>query len=216
MLVCFQIKSMYKKQQQLVWYDLNPRTKHRFERAGDKYSDSNLDWMASLWIQDRINANHMQHNEGMALKDYLSIKDFVPSDKEKDYIFSALVHYFSHRLVERHPLLYKSIAKSVRPCRPHQFHREMSEKSKEFTGNLFTKSESHTEDLIDMMSNVQLNVHKYNGSDGASHCYERKIVSGDNKTEKNMHHGILRSTLQYCFEQLMHLDNYLGAISDQS
>ena len=36
-------------QLQLVWDNLNPRTKHRFERAGDKYSYSNLDWMASLW-----------------------------------------------------------------------------------------------------------------------------------------------------------------------
>ena len=190
-------------QLQKVWDNLNLRTKHRYERAGDKYSDSNLDWMASLWIKDRINANHMQHIEGMALKDHLSIKDFVASDKEKDFIFSALVFYFSHRLVERHPMVFKSLAKSARPHRPHQFQEEMSESSTEFTGSLFTKSESHTEDLIDMMSTVQLNVHKFKDSNGASHCFERKVVSGDNKTEKNMHYGILRSTMLYSFKVVL-------------
>ena len=43
-----------------------------------------------------------------------------------------------------------------------------------------------------MMSEVQESVHTYVDEEGKTHCYERKIVSGDNKTEKNMHHGILR------------------------
>ena len=182
------------KQCQVVWDNLNLRTKHREERSGDNYSDANLDWMSSLMIKDRINSDHMEHNEGVALKDieHLSIKDFVPSDKEKDYIFSGLVHYFSHRLVERHPLVFQSIAKCIKPCRPHQFQEAMSEKSREFTGTLYTKSESQTEDLIEMMADVQINVHTFEDLNGAEHCFERKIVSGDNKTEKNMHYGILR------------------------
>ena len=72
----------------------------------------------------------------------------------------------------------------------------MDRKSQEFTGELFTKSESRTEDLITMMSKVQLNVNTYADNEGALHCYERKIVSGDNKTEKNMHYGILRLIMQ--------------------
>ena len=183
-------------QTQLVWDNLNLRMKHRFERSGDDYSKSNLDWMGSLWVKDRINANHMDHREGVALKDAenLSIKDFLPSENEKDYIFMALVNYFSYRLVQRHPSLFHSIAGCIKQSRPHQFQDAMDEKSEEYTGNLFTKSESRTEDLITMMAEVQLNVHTFVDKKGDEHCHEKKIVSGDNKTEKNMHYGILRLT----------------------
>ena len=68
----------------------------------------------------------------------------------------------------------------------------MNKKSSEFTGSLFTKSESRTEDLINMMAEVQLNVQTFEDTAGEKHCYEKKIVSGDNKTEKNMFYGILR------------------------
>ena len=44
------------------------------------------------------------------------------------------------------------------------------------------------------MSDIQLNVHTYKDKDETEHCYERKIVSGDQKTEKNMHFGILSKT----------------------
>ena len=187
-------------QTELVWDNLNLRTKHRFQRAGDNYADSNLDWMASLWIMNRINANHMENTEGVALKDIenLTIRDFIPSAKEITYVFQNLVCYFTYRLVQRHPLLFKSLANCVRPAKPHQFQKEMSEKSLEFTGNLFTQSESRTEDLIDMMAKVQLNVQTFDDTAGEKHCFEKKIVSGDNKTEKNMFYGILRlNAMQY-------------------
>ena len=180
-------------QLQMVWDNLNLRTKHRYQRVGDEYGDSNLDWMASLWIKDRITANHMEHKgESLKRAENLNIRDFVPNEKEKDYVFLSLVRYYSHRLVQRHPLLFESIALCVKPNRPHQFQDAMDSKSEEFTGNLFTLSESRTEDLITMMSEVQLNVHTYTDSSGAEHCHERKIVAGDNKTEKNMTYGILR------------------------
>ena len=47
------------------------------------------------------------------------------------------------------------------------------------------------EDLISMMMDVQLDVNTYEDLEGKKHCYEKKIVSGDNKSEKNMHYGIL-------------------------
>ena len=184
-------------QLQMVWDNLNLRSDHRFHRVGDSYSDSNLDWMASMWIKDRIDANHMMHG-GVALKrpENLSIKDFVTSDKEREYVFMALVSFFSSRLVERHPILFKSIANHIKESRPHQFQEAMNKKSEEFTGNLFTLSETSTEDLIKMMQEVQLNVHTYKDDGGQECCHERKIVSGDNKTEKNMHYAILRLTMQ--------------------
>ena len=43
-----------------------------------------------------------------------------------------------------------------------------------------------------MMTEVQEFVNTYEDEESVTHCYERKIVSGDNKTEKNMHYGILR------------------------
>ena len=67
----------------------------------------------------------------------------------------------------------------------------MSIKSTEFSGELFTKSESNTEDLITMIEDVQRKyISKHEDSLGSFNCYERKILSGDNKTEKNSHHGI--------------------------
>ena len=98
------------------------------------------------------------------------------------------------RLVQRHPVLFESIAKEMKPNKPHQFQDAIDRKSKEFTGKLYTKSESKTEELIEMMAEVQLeNVHTVSDGEGIT-CCEKKIVSGDNKTEKNMHYGILSKT----------------------
>jgi hypothetical protein len=70
----------------------------------------------------------------------------------------------------------------------------MSAKSSEFTGELFTKSESRTEDVIAMMTEVQEKfTHKFRNNDaGNTECFEKKVLSGDNKTEKNSFYGILR------------------------
>ena len=69
----------------------------------------------------------------------------------------------------------------------------MKEKSSEFTGDLFTKSESKTEDLIVMMTEVQDKyIQKFSDDLGKTGCFERKVLSGDNKTEKNSFYGILR------------------------
>ena len=150
-------------QVQKVWDNLNLRTKHRYQRAADEYSSSNLDWMASLWIQDRIDSNHMENRQGVAVKDVrnLNIKDMVASEKEKDYVFRALIAYYAHRLVTRHPMMFKAIAGCIKPNIPHQFQQAMNTKTTEFTGNLFTKSESSTEDLIrgafiiNMLENIE-------------------------------------------------------------
>ena len=185
-------------QVQIVWDNLNLRTKRRFKRAGDDYSDSNLDWMLSMFIKDRIDANHIEHREGVPLKDVnnLSIKDLIPSENEKTYVFVSMIHYFSYRLVQRHPALFKSLASCIKQSKPHQFQKAMDRKSEEFTGPLFDKTESRTEDLISMMSDLQVNVNTFKDSEGVEHCHEKKIVSGDNKTEKNMHYSILRLIMQ--------------------
>ena len=111
-----ELKQNLPKQVQVVWDNLNLRTKPRFQRQRDTYEDYNLDWMASLLIQERISANHMEHVPGRALKDpeSLSIQDFVPSEKEKDYLFSSLVHYYTFRLVSRHPLVFKAINSCIK------------------------------------------------------------------------------------------------------
>ena len=104
-------------------------------------------------------------------------------------MFQRLIRYYSYRLVQRHPKVFKSIAPSVQKNVPHQFQDAMDQKSEEYTGDLFTKSESRTEDLIDMMTDIQKKyVHKKHHSDA---CYERRMLSGDQKTEKNCHFGIL-------------------------
>ena len=187
---------------QLVWDNLNLSLKHRFERKGDNYEQTNKDWMASLWIQDRIDVSHMEHKEGCSVLevDDLQIYDMIPTESEKSYVFNSLISYFSSRLIYRHPNVFKCINSCIKQNNPHQFQKEMDGKSSEFTGELFTKSESRTEDLLSMMSKVQEKVHTFLDDDGIEHCHERKIVSGDNKTEKNMYHGILRS-VKFTFSQ---------------
>ena len=149
--------------------------------------------MASILIKDRINVNHMDTGEPLKAVADLKIEDFVPTEVEKDYVFQSLVYYYSHRIVERYPLAFKSIKSSIKPNKSHQFQPEMDAKSEEFTGDLYTKSESNTEDLIGMMSEIQEKyVHKFEDQDGTGFTFERKILSGDNKTEKNQTYGILR------------------------
>ena len=82
----------------------------------------------------------------------------------------------------------------------------MDAKSEEYTGQLFTKSESNTEDLIAMMTEIQKKyVHTYEDHDGKVRCFERKIISGDNKTEKNSTYGILRFTFDDIFFKYLNL-----------
>ena len=72
-------------------------------------------------------------------------------------------------------MVYKSIASAIKPFRRHQFQEEMDQKSEEFTGTLFTKSESRTEDLVQMMSEIQMEVAMYTDLDGKQHCFEKKL-----------------------------------------
>ena len=56
-----------------------------------------FDWMASMFIKERININHMKAIEPVK---HEKIEDFVPSETKKDYVFfQSLVCYFSSRLV---------------------------------------------------------------------------------------------------------------------
>ena len=155
--------------------------------------------MESCQRQERIVVNNMEHSQNSSIKKVsdLTIADFVPSQKELDYLFRGLIRYYSYRLVHRHPILFKSINSSVRVNQPHQFEAEMSKKSEEFTGDLFTKSESNTQDLLEMMVQVQDKyVHKYIDASNNINCFEKKVLSGDQKTEKNSYFGILRYYLQ--------------------
>ena len=103
---------------------------HTFDRGGWGPSES---FSGKL---PRINANHMDNTKDSSVKrvEDLSIKDMIASDKEKDYIFINLVSYFAHRLVKRHPHIYKSISTCIKPNRPHQFQAAMDQKSEEITG----------------------------------------------------------------------------------
>ena len=176
-----------------VWDNLNYHTGHRVHRVEDDCKTSNLDGMASLLIKDRIGANHMR-NQGV-LKDVedLCIEDLIVNDKEKDYVFLDLVHYYSDRLVKRHPKLFNSILRLVKDYRPHQFQKEMEGKSEMFTGRLYDKSESVMDELLVMMEDSQDYISAFvEDNNGDVVCYERKTVSGDQLTEKNMSNGIKR------------------------
>ena len=89
--------------------------------------------------------------------------------------------------------MFKAIKPHIKASKPHQFQEAMNKKSEEYTGDLYTKSESNMDDLLEMMSFFQQNyVHIERNDDGSNTCYEKKILSGDNKTEKNQTYGQLR------------------------
>ena len=50
-----------------VWDNLNVRSGHRIERARDKWTDTNKDWMLSIHMTDRISVNHLD-NTGDSVK----------------------------------------------------------------------------------------------------------------------------------------------------
>ena len=110
------LKQTIPYQIEIVWDNINFRRKHRFERKDDCYEDYNVDWVASLLVQERISANHMDHKCGLSLKTQreLNIEDYVPTDYEKSYLLDSLVHYYSYRLVHRHPKVFKSIKPKVK------------------------------------------------------------------------------------------------------
>ena len=54
------------------------------------------------------------------------------------------------------------------------------------------KSESNTDEIVSMMQDLQLKYAHTHKSGDSNACFEKKVISGDNKTEKNSHYGILR------------------------
>ena len=56
------------------------------EVSKDEYSTNNLDWMASLWIKDRVNVNHMDCGEPAKDAKDLKIEDFVPNEVERKFL----------------------------------------------------------------------------------------------------------------------------------
>ena len=70
-------------QLECVWDNLNLQSKHRFERMIDNSWGITLDWMASLFIKERINVNHMDFDVKKPFKklDELSIADFITSSE---------------------------------------------------------------------------------------------------------------------------------------
>ena len=147
-----EIQSQHPKFLTTVWDNLNLRGERRHDRTGDLWSDFNHDFMTSLHITERIDATHMD-NSGKAFKkpQDLSIEDFVPGDNELELIFNSLIAMYSHSLVNRHPVVFKSLRKAIKDYSPHQFHEEMQKKSEEFTGDIYEKSECKTEELISMI-----------------------------------------------------------------
>ena len=148
--------------------------------------------MTSIHMEERISANHMEHS-GKAFKspDELKLEDFIPGKDEMELLFCSLIPMYSHVLLERYPLLYKSLKGAIKDHVAHQFQSEMEKKSTEYTGQIYEKSENKSEDLISMIEEYQNSmVIKSNHSDHK--IFYRRQLTGDQKTEKNTHFAILR------------------------
>ena len=63
----------------------------------------------------------------------------------------------------------------------------MSQKSQEFTGKIFEKSENKTEDLVSMISEYQDEMDIGNKPDNTERIVYRRQLTGDQKTEKGSH-----------------------------
>ena len=95
--------------------------------------------MTSIHMEERISANHMEHS-GKAFKspDELKLEDFIPGKDEMELLFCSLIPMYSHVLLERYPLLYKSLKGAIKDHVAHQFQSEM-DKSRQSTLDKFMK-----------------------------------------------------------------------------
>ena len=171
-----------------VWDNLNIRAKHRHERINDRYEDNNYDYMTSINVEERISADHLENN-GKAFKrpEELTLEDFIPGKNEKELLFCSMVPMYSFSLLKRYPQMFKSLKSSIKDHIPHQFQAEMSQKSKEFTGQIFEKSENKTEDLVSMIDEYQSKMVIGTKLETTQRILFRRQLSGDQKTEKGSH-----------------------------
>ena len=176
-----------------AWDNLNLRGNRRHERVGDTWDDLNHDFMTSIHIEERVDANHMEHGgKGFKKVKDLTIEDFTPDNDEMELIFCSLVPMYSHALLQRHQTLFKSLKSSIKDHENHQFSKEMTKKSEEFTGKIYEKSEVKTEELVSMLTEYQDEmVIKLKTANGTTHSHYRRQLTGDQKTEKNSHYAIL-------------------------
>ena len=173
-----------------VWDNMNWRSGRRYERLGDKYSDKNYDFMTSLHISERIKVPHLDsRSDSVKNPEDLCLADFCLSDDENEMLFSSLIPMYSHMLLDRYPVLFKSLKGVIVDYVPHQFQESMNQKSEEFTGDIYEKSESKTEELIQMISEYQHEMALV--EDESGRAYVRRQLSGDQKTEKNSTFAIL-------------------------
>ena len=172
-----------------VWDNINIRSGSRYERSGDNWSDRNKDYMASIHIKERIDVNHLDSTGHVKSPDLLNIEDFCLGDKEYELLFCNLIVEYSSVLVRRYPMLFQSLNGCIKDFLPHQFQEEMCKKSEEYTGNIYEKSESKMDELIQMMIEYQKEMALVDEDCGSA--FVRRQLSGDQKTEKNSHHAIL-------------------------
>ena len=132
---------------------------------------------------------HPLDNSGEAYKrpEDLTLEDFVPGSDEKELLFCNMIPMYSHALLRRYPQLFKSIKSTIKDHIPHQFQTEMHQKTQEFTGKIFEKSENKTEDLVSMISEYQDKMVIGNKPDNTERILYRRQLSGDQKTEKESH-----------------------------
>ena len=174
-----------------AWDNINISGAHRHERMTDKHGDLHYDYMTSMHFNERIDANHLDHfGKGFKTPEQLTLEDFVPNKDELELVFCSLVAMYSHDLLERHPLLFKSLKSSIKDHLPHQFQSQMNTKTEEFTGKIFQKSENKTEDLVSMIEDYQDKM-VLKSEKVASKVFYRRQLTGDQKTEKNSHFAIL-------------------------
>ena len=174
------------------WDNLNLGGTRRHERMTDNLEDMHRDCMTSLHIKERIDVNHLP-NAGKAFKlpEELTLEDYIPSKPEKEFVFSSLIPLFSAALVKRHPTLFKSLNSVIKDHFPHQFQSQMSEKSEEYTGEIYEKSENRIEDLLSMIEDYQSEMVLSQQVSGSRKISFRRQLTGDQKTEKNSHYAIL-------------------------
>ena len=148
--------------------------------------------MTSIHLSERVNVQHLEHHgKPVKMPDDLSIEDFIPDSKELEFLFCSLVPLYSYSLLKRHPAMYKSLKSAILEYIPHQFQGEMNLKSEEFTGEIYTKSECKTEELINMLEEYQTHMVVKDETVKEQPTLYRRQLTGDQKTEKNTTFAIL-------------------------
>jgi L1 cell adhesion molecule like protein len=112
-------------------------------------------YVQGMAVEDRVNVEHFPIDVPQADLRDIDNSEFLPGANDNTSLRDAIILVASLILVERVPFFRKHFNGLVRPVFDHVFSEEMKKKSNVIPLGIWHKSENKTNDLIDIMTDLQ-------------------------------------------------------------